>query len=93
MQPVRLVYNSVCMGRNCDGFLQSGGYSHREIQRKNRIAEGEKTANDKVKICMGCLTCMAACPQDVISVKRSFRPRYRLTKICQVPEMTYPRRY
>ncbi|MBN1471861.1 MAG: 4Fe-4S dicluster domain-containing protein [Syntrophaceae bacterium] len=52
-----------------------------------------KTANGKVKICMGCLTCMAACPRGAISVKRSFRPTHRLNKICQAPEMTYPKHY
>jgi ferredoxin len=53
----------------------------------------KRTANDQVKICMGCLTCMAACPTGAISIKKSFRPGYRLTKICQAPEMKYPKRY
>ena len=64
-----------------------------KFKGKTGLPRVKKTANDKVKICMGCLTCMAACPNGVISIKKSFRPGYRLTKICQNPEMTYPKRY
>jgi ferredoxin len=64
-----------------------------KFKGKTGLPRVKKTANDKVKICMGCLTCMAACPNGVISIKKSFRPGYRLTKICQAPEMTYPKHY
>ncbi|MCX5850103.1 MAG: 4Fe-4S binding protein [Deltaproteobacteria bacterium] len=53
----------------------------------------KKVDNEKVNICMGCMTCAAACPNGVISIKKSFRPGYRLKKICQATEMTYPKRY
>lgn len=64
-----------------------------KFKGKTGLPRVTKTANDKVKICMGCLTCMAACPNGAISIEKSFRPGYRLTKICQSPEMRYPKRY
>lgn len=64
-----------------------------KFKGKTGLPRVKKVANGSVKICMGCMTCAAACPEGAISIKNNFRPGYRLKKICQAPEMTYPKRY
>lgn len=53
----------------------------------------KKVANGKVTMCAGCMTCAGACPHGVITIKNGFSAKYRLKKLCQAPEMTFPKRY
>ncbi|ABW65927.1 4Fe-4S binding protein [Desulfosudis oleivorans] len=51
------------------------------------------TLPNQTPMCVGCLTCSAACPTGAITIKQPFRPGGRLKKLHQAPEMTPPHRY
>lgn len=46
-----------------------------------------------VSMCITCGDCQAACPQAAIRVQRGFEAKFRFRKICQSPEMQFPRKY
>ncbi len=43
--------------------------------------------------CISCGCCLAACPQDAISIANGFRAGYFYTKLTQTEDLTYPKRY
>jgi ferredoxin len=53
----------------------------------------KKALNGQVTLCVGCMTCSAACPNRAITIESSYQPGLRLKKICQASEMTLPKRY
>jgi len=46
-----------------------------------------------VTLCIACYDCGAACPQNAISIKKNFDPKYFYKRITQTSEMTYPKKY
>ncbi|MBW1988729.1 MAG: 4Fe-4S binding protein [Deltaproteobacteria bacterium] len=46
-----------------------------------------------ISACVACGDCLAACPEDAISITRGFRASGYYQKITQKPEMTFPKRY
>jgi len=44
-------------------------------------------------LCIACFDCGAACPQNAITIKRNFDPKYFYKRLTQIPEMAYPKKY
>lgn len=51
------------------------------------------TIKPGVTLCIACFDCGTACPEDAISVKSNFNPRYYYKRISQTSDMEYPKRY
>ncbi len=93
----RCIQCGLCVTACAGGCIEIDKYSRNDYMKG--IVKGKKGFPYLVKtksgsmLCAGCLTCAAACPNEAISIKHSFRPGYRLTKLHQAPEMTAPRNY
>ena len=87
----------LCVTACAGSCIEIDGYSRKDfmkgdVRKKEGLPRLERTMNG-TPLCVGCLTCAAACPKGAISIKHPFRPSFRLTKLHQAKEMTPPRRY
>lgn len=64
-----------------------------KFKGKTGVPRVKKTANGQVLMCVACGVCGAACSHGAITQKSPFMPKYRLKKLCQAKEMTFPKRY
>jgi ferredoxin len=64
-----------------------------KFKGKTGVPHVKTTANGKVLMCVCCGVCAAACPHGAITQIKPAMPKYRLKKLCQAPEMTFPKRY
>lgn len=87
----------LCVTACAFGLIEIAGnhrtdYMQGKVRGKLGVPRQVKALNG-YNLCIGCLTCSAACPKDLISIRHSFRAGFCLEKLHQDPEMTPPKRY
>ena len=75
------------------GEFTRADYMKKRVKGKQGVPRLVRTANQKTPMCVGCLTCAAACPHGAISIVQGFMPGGRIRKLHQCPEYGPPKRY
>ena len=80
-----LVCSRICPARSIV-IEKKGKGRPKELPRLETVAPG-------VTLCVACGCCLAACPEEAISLRRGFDAGHYFRRLSQARELTLPRRY